>query len=91
MSAAVRSSRCRGCGRCGERKARSLARDEVGEERDVGEEGDDDSGEGGERQRVKEDEAEDAALLTIALRRGAGDDDARSGDHLAHDASGSVG
>ena len=65
--------------------------DEIGENRDVGEEGDGDSGEGGERERVEEDEAEDRAFLAVALRGGAGDDDAGGGDHLAHDAAGCVG
>jgi len=66
-------------------------RDEGGEERHVGEEGDDDSGEDGKGQAMKKDEAQDGSFLTVGLRGCAGDDDAGSGDHLAHDAAGGVG
>ena len=65
--------------------------DETGEERDVGEEGDCDSRQGGEGERVEKDEAENGSLLAVGLRGSAGDDDAGSGDHLAHDAAGGVG
>ena len=56
--------------------AGDLVRDEAGEEGDVGQERDADSGEGGESEAVQEDETQDGALLAVGLGGGAGDNNA---------------
>jgi hypothetical protein len=71
--------------------AEELGGDEVGEGGNVGEQGDADSGEGGKGEAVKEDETEYGAFLAVDLGGGAGDNDAGSGNHLAHDPAGRVG
>ncbi len=63
--------------------------DELGE--DVGVEHDDYADDGGERDGVPEDEAEDGAFLADLVGGGGGDADGLGVDHFAHDAAGAVG
>src|SRR6516164_10782107 len=78
-------------GRNGLGQARSVARDQEGEGRNVGLQQDDQADDAGQDDAVPQDRLEDVCLSANLVCRCRGDDDALGIDHLPHDSTGAVG